>query len=234
MVDAKSTLRNIAVSVLDELFGKKPAAEGAKPVGGNSLGKLDDIKLDDLTRKKVQLDQKERVILADVRKLESEKRKLFEEGARNASEREQRVLARRMLGLDQQAKNADAMLMDISKQIRIVDGLIQIKERVRLKEELGLQSIFQNMDMTELVGIIEKASVDSEVNTRALDDLLNQMEKANNASPQFTEDDDVMEIVRQMQQAREAADNPVELEQHYNDLARKAESGAKENAEEEL
>jgi hypothetical protein len=234
MADTKNNLLNFGLNLLRELVKEKPGAEGAKPAASGSLGKLDDIKLEDLTRKKVQLDQKERIILADVRKLESEKRKLFEEGARNASEREQRVLARRMLGLDQQAKNADAMLMDISKQIRIVDGLVQIKERVRLKEELGLQSIFQDMDMTELLGIIEKASVDSEVNTRALDDVLNEMEKASSASPQYTEDDDVMEIVRQMQQAREAADNPADLEKHYNDLARKTEAGAKEGAEEEL
>jgi hypothetical protein len=238
MADTKKTLVNFGLSLLRELVKEKPAAEEVKPVEGGaasgSMGKLDDIKLEDLTRKKVQLDQKERMILADVKKYEAEKRKLFEEGVRNASEREQRVLARRMKGLDQQAKNCDSMLQDISKQMRIVDGLIQIKERVRMNKELGLESIFQNMDLTELVGVIEQASVDGEVNSKNLDQVLSAMEKANAVSPQYSEDDDVLEIVRQMQLAREAADNPEALEQHFNEMEQKTSSASKEAAEDEL
>jgi hypothetical protein len=164
--------------------------------------------------------------------LEAEKRKLFEEGVRNSSEREQRVMARRIKELDEQAKNMDQNLQAISKQMRILNGLMQIKENVRLNTESGLASIVSNIDLSDLINYVDRSSVDGEFQMNKFDDVLRAMEKSKTVAPQYSEDEDVLDIVKQMQMAREAADDPAAIEQHFSDLNKKMESKGKEAGEE--
>jgi len=60
------------------------------------------------------------------------------------------------------------------------------------------------------------------------------MEQAEAVSPQYSEDEDVLDIVKQMQMAREAADSPAAMEQHFEDLNRRHESQNREADEEEI
>jgi hypothetical protein len=238
MPDKKNTLFDIGLTLIRKLVAEDKPAPAAAPAAAAATPaekkNLDDIKLDDLNREKIRLEQEERKILSDLKKIESEKRKLFEEGVRNASQREQLVIGRRIRDLDQQATNMDRMLQAISKQLRIINGLAQLKERVRINAESGLASIIASMDLGEVVNYVDRASVDGEFQMSKFDDVLRAMEKADAVSPQYTEEDDVLDIVRQMQMAREAADDPAALEQHFQDMNRQVENRGKEAGEEEL
>lgn len=203
------------VKLLRSLLGEK--MDDAAPVVKGKI-RLEDISMDDLQREKVRLDQEQRKMLAQLRDLEGEKKKLFAEGVRNASEREQRMIARRIKEVEQSIEGKDRMMQSLSKQLRTTNGLLMIKERVRMQSESGIASLISQIDLGDLVTYVDKASVDGEFQMNKFDQVLNAMEEAENISPQYSEEQDVLDIVRQMQMAREAGDDPQVIEQHYEEL----------------
>lgn len=211
----KRSLKNYALAVLRELLAPSEETAAAPPVEGMTL---EDLRLDDLRREKIRLEQEERKMLARLREVEARKRQLFEEGVRNASEREQRVFARRIKELDVRANNMDSMLQVISKQMRILNGLIQVKERARVMAESGISKLLADIDLQDLIIYIDKASVDGEFHMSKFDELLGILEEADSISPAIREDDDVNEIVRLMQEAQEAADDPAQLDKKFEEL----------------
>ncbi len=224
----KRTLKDYALAIVkDLLFGGADDKEAPATVEGATL---EDLKLDDLRREKVRLDQEERKMLARLRDVEGKKRQLFEEGVRNASEREQRVIARRIKELDVRASNMDSMLQAISKQMRILNGLVQVKERARVMAETGISKLLSDIDLGDLIVYIDRASVDGEFAMNKFDDLLGILEEADSLSPEYREDQDVNEIMQAMQSAREAADSPEALDEKYTEFTRQM--AEKEKSEE--
>ncbi len=237
MAEKKKTLVDYGLQIIRELLKEKPQGDG-QTAASVKPASLDDLKLDDLRREKIRLEQEERKMLSSLREVEAQKRKLFEEGVRNPSEREQRAIARRIKEIDVQAQSMDRMLQANSKQMRIINGLIQVKERSRVMAESGISSILKDIDLQDLLIYIDKASVDGEFHLDKFDELLRTLEQADAISPQMREDDDVLEIVRQMQLAREAADNPEVIEARFSEMNRQMEArqreAEQEMAEEEL
>ena len=219
MAEKKKTLVDYGMDLLRTMLSDKPQVEA--PL---KKARLEDLQLDDLRREKIRLDQEERKMLARLKEVEKQKRQLFQEGVQNASEREQRVIARRIKEADVEAANMDNMLRMISKQMRVLNGLTQLKERSRLAAESGLNSIVSSIDLQELIMYIDKASVDGEFNLGKFDDVLNALEEADSLSPEYREDGDVQEIMRAMQQAREAADSPEAIEERYTEMERQMET----------
>jgi hypothetical protein len=201
----RRTIKDYAFSILRELLGVQDQEE-EKVEAAMKAASLDDLKLDDLRRESVRLDQEERKMLARIRELETKKRQLFEEGVSNPSEREQRVIARRIKELDVRADNMDRMLQAISKQMRIITGLIQVKERTRVMAESGISKLLSDIDLQDLIITIDKASVDGEFHMNKFDEVLGILEEADSFSPEMREDRDVLEIIEAMQDARENLD----------------------------
>jgi len=201
----RRTIKDYAFSILRELLGVQNQEE-EKVEAAMKAASLDDLKLDDLRRESVRLDQEERKMLARIRELETKKRQLFEEGVSNPSEREQRVIARRIKELDVRADNMDRMLQAISKQMRIITGLIQVKERTRVMAESGISKLLSDIDLQDLIITIDKASVDGEFHMNKFDEVLGILEEADSLSPEMREDRDVLDIMESMQEARENLD----------------------------
>jgi hypothetical protein len=214
MAQKRKTLVNVGIEFLRELLKDKSDQEGEVV----TKKKLEDLQLDDLRREKIRLEQEERKMLARLKTTEQEKRTLFNEGVKKASDREQRVLARRIKELDVEASNMDRMLQMISQQMRVLNGLVQIKERTRMATESGLNSILADIDLQELIVYIDQASVTGEFNWDKFNEVLNVLEEADSLSPDFREDQDVMDIVKAMADAREAADSPEAIEQRFDEM----------------
>ena len=214
----KKTLKDYAFAIIRELLGGSEDKEGTAAIEGATL---EDLKLDDLRREKVRLEQEERKMLARLRDVEGKKRQLFEEGISQASDREQRVIARRIKELDVRAANMDRMLQAISKQMRIINGLLQVKERTRVMAETGISKLLSDIDLGDLIVYVDQASVDGEFHMNKFDDLLGILEEADSLSPEFREDQDVLEIMQAMQAAREASDSPEALDERYEEFSRK-------------
>jgi len=214
MANIGKSIKDYGLQILRELLTGKAPAKGAKT-------SLDDLSLDDLRREKIRLDQEERKMLSRLREVEGQKRNLFEEGVRNASEREQRVIARRIKELDVEAASMDRTLQAISKQTRIINGLLQVKERYRFMAESGVSGLLKDIDLQDLIIYIDKASVDGEFHLDKFDELIRALEEAEAVAPGFKEDKDVQDIVLQMQKAREALDNPEAMEQQFAELSQR-------------
>jgi hypothetical protein len=241
MADIRKSIKDIGIQflrdVLSSAAGEKAPDAGQMPAKSIKAN-IDDLSLDDLRREKIRQDQEQRKLLVRVREIEAEKKKLFEEGVRNASEREQRIIARRIKEIEVEASNMDHMLQMISKQMRIINGFLQVKERARVLEESGLSNIFKNMDLQDLIKHIENASVNGEFQEDKFNELLHAMEESESLSPTYKEDGDVMDIMKAMQQAREAADSPEAMEKQFEAMSQKMREKQKEkgleNSEEDL
>jgi len=190
------------------------------PKAGQNKKTIADITLDELRREKIRLDQDERKLLARVREVEANKRKLFEEGVRNPSEREQKILARKIKELDVEARNMDRNLQFFSRQLRIINGFIQLKENQRILAESGVASLMGDIDLQTLQVYVDKAAVNGEFHMDKFSEILSTLEEAGSVASTIGEDDDVLQIVRAMQQAREAEDPAQIVTEQRKDLDR--------------
>ncbi len=232
MSDLKSTIKDLGMQVLSNLF--KPASGAPAPsVESVKTKSLKDLHLDDLKREKIRIEQEERKMLERIKGIEDKKRAMFEQGTRDISDRERRVIARKIKDLDVESNNLDRMLQAFSKQMRIITGLTQVKERERVMAGSGMSDMLSDLDLQELIIYIDKASVDGEFQISKLDDLLGALEEADSLAPEMREEQDVLDIVAMMQKAHEAADSPGAIENQFNELTNKLEAKRTENKESE-
>jgi FtsZ-binding cell division protein ZapB len=137
---------------------------------------LKDITVDELRREKIRLEHEESRLAGQVEELERSKQQVFLRGKDESSERQQRILATKIKELDVQAGSMDRNLRFISKQLRIVNGFIQIKENQRLIQEAGLASIISSIDMEKLQQYVEQASVEGSFQWDKFESILGNLE----------------------------------------------------------
>ncbi len=217
-------VKKVALDVISSILA--PAKPGEKKT-------LDDVKLDDLRREKTRLDLEERKMLARIREVESDKKKLFEEGVKNPSEREQKIMARKIKELDVEAKNMDRNLQFFSKQLRIINGFLQLKENQRIIKESGISSVIGDIDLQTLQIYVDQATVDGEFHMDKFSEILGTLEEAGSVTSVASEDDDVMQIVKAMQQAKESEDPARAVSDKYDEVDKLLASRSKEKPEEE-
>ena len=193
-------------------YGLKVAQDllGMTETEGVKKATLNDIKMEDVQRGKIRLEHKQNLLLNEIRDIEAQKRALFAEGVQKASAREQKVLALKIKQLDTRMHNLDHTLEAIFVQLRVIDSVITIKEQDSLNKEMGLQSIFGNLDMNDLVAFMQKSMEDGELNMAMMEKLARDLENNNYMGTEFNEDADVRYIQEQMQKAREAGDGMIE------------------------
>jgi len=196
-------LFSYGLKVAQDLLGMTETEEVKKAT-------LNDIKMEDAQRGKIRLEHKQNVLLNEIRDVEKQKRALFTEGVQKAGAREQKVLALKIKQLDTRMHNLDHTLEAIYVQLRVIDSFIMIKEQESLNTEMGLQSVFGDMDLDELVVFMQKSMEDGELNMTMMKNLADSLEKHNFMGEGFSDDADVLEIMKQMQMAREAGDGMIE------------------------
>lgn len=168
--------------------------------------KLEDVPLDTLKMEKIQLEQQEKKTLTRLREIELRKRQLFSEGVQGqSSEREQMVLARKIRDMDGEAAGLDQVLQALSKQMRVINGLVQIKERSLILSSSS-QTILSQLNMDDVLRYVNISSADGEFQMTKFDDLLNAMNLNASIAPEYREDKDVLDIMKAMQRAREAGE----------------------------
>ncbi len=170
---------------------------------------LKDITVDELKREKIRLELEEKRQAGQVEELERQKQRIFLQGKDESSDRQQRILATKIKELDVQAGNMDKNLRFISKQLRIINGFIQIKENQRLVQEAGLASIISKIDMEKLQQYVEQASVEGSFQWDKFESILGNLEESDKITSVGAEDKDIQEIMKAMQEAKVAGlENP--------------------------
>jgi len=203
-ITEKRTLVDFGLNILRDLLNNtaksQPASDTAKKL------KLDEVPLETLKKEKISLEQEEKKTLSRLREIENRKRQLFSEGVQNiSSDREQTVLARKIKELDVEAAGLDQVLHALSKQMRVIDGLVQIKERTMIFSSTN-NTILSKLNMDDILHYVNMASADGEFQINKFDDLLRAMEMNASIAPEFREEADVLEIKKAMQRAREAGE----------------------------
>lgn len=179
------------MAFLDTIFGKRKKTIGA-------------IGLDDLTMAKVKLEQEQERVMRRVADLEKDKEKLFQQGVNEASKRRQQLLAQKIQELEFQAKSYDKNLAAFQKQMRVLNGLIFLKENRQSWEETAVGQILGNMELGELEGFVDQATANNVFQMDKFERLLGSLEDSGEFSDREELDEGVAQIMAEMQRAREA------------------------------
>jgi hypothetical protein len=177
------------LKTLGDLFGRRAS--------------LDRISMDDLEKERVRLEQIEKRLSADLDEVEQSKQQLFEQGRQEKSQRRQVALARKIRDLDSAARAKDRQLSMVSKQSRVLTGLLMLKENQQVMQGLGVLGTVGKMDLGRLEAMVERATVEGQFQMERFTQVLGALE-----SPELSEigeeDEEVLDIVAAMQESREA------------------------------
>jgi hypothetical protein len=181
---------------------------------------IEDIQVDELKREKIRLDQEEAKIIREVDSVEGRKRELFLRGKDESSHRQQMIIARKIKELDVKASNLDRQLKFISRQLRMVNGFMQLKENQKTLRESGLIAVLGSMDIEKLQEYVERSSIDGVFQMDKFEEILGTLEEGEVLTGNAREDEDVLEIMRLMQQAKESESSAEAVEESFEQVNR--------------
>jgi len=173
----------------------------------NKKKSIDKISLDDLRHEKIRLDREESRFIGRSNQIEKQKEQLFQQLVNEPSQIRQMTLARKIKERDEEGKSHIRLSRYLGHQLRIVNGLIAIKEETRMmtKEAVGLLS---KVPFDELFSYMEKATTSSDFERDRIKDLLKILEEGEILaySPLADEDEDVRKIVAIAQEVHNHAE----------------------------
>lgn len=167
---------------------------------------IDRISAEELKREKIRLEQVDRRVSHEMDQAEALKHELFLKGKDETSSRQRLALARKIKELDARAQGKQQQLAFFHKHLRIVDGLLQIKENIDLLKELKVGSVISSMSVPELTAYVEQATVEGQFEMEKFTALLDSLEGAMDIRAVADVDKDLTAIVAAMEQAKAAED----------------------------
>ncbi len=168
--------------------------------------RLEDLDIEQLNREKLRLKREEGKFVARIEQVEREKTALFDQAVGTGSKRQKTMLARRIKELDSSARHDESLARAVSTQIRILGGIIKLKEDRGFRDRYQMLGILKNMDVAELAGYIEGIAVEGDLTDEKLVQLLRTLEEGD-AMSNCREDADVIDIVEAMEEAAAAANS---------------------------
>jgi len=161
---------------------------------------IDKVSTNELKTEKIRLDQREAKYLREVDTLEKQKKQLFQEGIKESSQLKQLVLARKIAQHDTEARTISARLRDIGHQIRIVNGLIMIKDEMSLMAK-DAKNLISKLSLDELATYVDRSTVKGEFQRDRLKEIVAAVEGGNPliSDPLAAEEEEVQRIVAIMQ-----------------------------------
>lgn len=175
---------------------------------------IEDLSFDELRKEKIRLEQEEGKLVRRVEDLEEQKQQLFLKGKDESSHRQKRIMATKIKELDVQGKNLDKSLRLISRQLRIINGFIQIKENEQLLEKAGVFDFISDIDLSTLQRYVEEASIEGAFQLDKFQEILDAIEETEKVVGEFEEDRDILEIMEAMEEAQVLErESPLEAEE---------------------
>jgi len=189
------------MAFLDFLFGKK-----------SKLAAIEKMSPGDLEKEQLRLEAQQDAVIGKVKTLEKRKRAALVEGAKKKSDLERKAMAVRYRQFDAEATDYVSQASLISKQIRVVGRMCQMKRRETLLKQEGLWKLISGVDASEL----EQFMID--MRTRALQGdreanrLLEILEEPSTTAAE-EEDEDLKRILEAMEAIGESEPTDQELEE---------------------
>lgn len=169
----------------------------------NNKKSIDRISLDEFRREKIRLDREESRFIGRSEQIERQKEQLFKQLVNEPSQVRETTLARKIKERDEEGKGYIRLSRYLGHQLRIVNGLIAIKEEARMmsKEAVGLLS---KIPFDELFSYMEKATTSSDFERDRIKELLKTLEEGQSlmSTALTDEDEDVQKIIAIAQEVR--------------------------------
>jgi hypothetical protein len=162
---------------------------------------LKDLSLDDLKREKILLEREERQLVQRIEDLERQKSQLFDQGRAEASVNKKRILASKIKECDLASNIAGKQLRYISKGLRTINMLVQIKENERLSQNSRLGEIIRNTNISDLQRHLDEIMVNGTLQFDKLEQVLTTLE-GNEPFGSEDEDPDIAKIMEAFDTAR--------------------------------
>ena len=188
------------MALLNFLFGKK-----------NPLKQLEKMSPNDLEREQLRLEAQQDAIIGKVKTLEKRKDATLREGARKKSALERKAMAVRYRQIDSEAAGYVSQASLISKQIRVIGRMVQLKRRENLLKQEGLWSTIANIDAAELENFMIDMRTKSLQGDREASRLLEILEEPTETADE--EDKDLQDVLAAMEAMGETEIDDAEIEE---------------------
>ena len=166
--------------------------------------KLDDLEIDQLNRERLRLKREEQRVVQRMVQTERDKAALFDEAVGIGSKRQRTMVARQIKELDASAKHDEALSRALSKQVRILNGFIKLKEDRDFRERFGMLGLLRKMDVADIAVSIEKVAIDGELTDEKLAQVLQALEDGDSMTEK-SEEPDIESIVAAIEETAAAA-----------------------------
>jgi hypothetical protein len=130
------------------------------------------------------------------------------------------MIAQQIQELELQAKNYDQNLGAFAKQMRVLNGVIFLKQNRKSWEDTPLGQIMGRLDLSELEGFVDQASAENSFQMDKFSQLLGVMENQPGREEEL--DEGVKNIVAEMERARAAQFGGTQVDQLGETPAREA------------
>jgi hypothetical protein len=166
--------------------------------------RIDRVRVADLRREKLRLEQVARRIGRDVERAEARREALFLQGQDEASPRRRFDLARRIRELDARVRIKGQQQASFHEQLWIVNGLLQIKESEELLRQRQTGSVVAGMSIGELTDYVEEAVAWGQFERERLAELREPLTWALDVAAEMEVDKELAAIVATMEAAQSA------------------------------
>lgn len=162
---------------------------------------LQNVSPKDIRREKIKVEQTENRVTREIEDLEKQKEAFFSKGVHTGSDRQKLQFARKIKELDAQVQARDQQLALISRNLRVLNGISQLKENERVLRDLGMEGVVNSMDLTELQSYVEKATVEGQFQMDKFNEILGALDSAERVYKFETDDSDTLAILDAMNRA---------------------------------
>lgn len=135
----------------------------------NTLKRLDPERL---RRERIKAEQAENQVNNSIEQQEQLKAELFAKGVDCASDRQKTQYARKIKQVDGQIRAHERHLSLVNRNIRVISGLVQIKENEQLLRKLGMDNLINDMDLSELHQWVEEATIEGRFQMEKFEEVL--------------------------------------------------------------
>ncbi|MFM7168209.1 MAG: hypothetical protein ACKO3T_23425 [Planctomycetaceae bacterium] len=163
------------------------------------------VSAEEILRERIRTEHTENRISREIEKLEQDKQDWFSRGVAAASDRQKLFFARKVQELDQQVRARDQQLTLVSRNLKVLASLAQLKDNQRVLETLGMEQLVGKLDLTELASYVEQASVSGQLQMDHLAEILTSLNSAEAAFCTGSEDAETLAVFEAMQQASSTA-----------------------------
>lgn len=162
---------------------------------------LQSVSAEEIRRERIKVEQTETRVTREIEELEKQKELFFSKGVQAGSDRQKLQYARKIKELDAQVQARDQQLALISRNLRVLNGIAQLKENERVLVDLGMEGLVNRMDLAELQSFVEKATVEGQFHMDKFNEILGALSSAQGVYKFESDDADTLAILDAMNRA---------------------------------